>query len=221
MERIEARLARADARPPKPGKDGDKGKDGRSIVRPAVENGRLFLYFSDGTFSDLGQIVGRDGQAADPAQLAALDAAIGAVRHQVEDLRTALAQTRKAGDDVTAALRNAHDRIDAMRPFMASDWMITQDGDLAAILVDGKIKKIGRVVGRDGKDGAAGAAGAPGRDGETKVVGPAEWTPAMLAAARPLLVEEIERAIAAKRAAEPAKLTPARAKLPTRKTPPA
>lgn len=209
MERIEARLRACEARPPKQGEAGKPGDAGRGVVRAAVEaTGHLVLCYSDGTVADLGPIVGKDGAPADPAQLAALEAAVKVLQHQLEDTRTSVAQLRKARDDTAEGLRDALARIEAMRPFVASDWLIDQDGDLLAILASGQKKRIGRVVGRDGKDGQPGIPGAPGKDGAPgQVVPPSEWTAEMVAAAVPKIAD----AVAGELAARQAKAKPERA----------
>ena len=206
MERIEARLRACEARVPKagePGAPGTAGVDGRGLARAAIESsGHLVLFYTDGSFQDLGLIVGRDGAPADVAQLAALDVAVRSLQHQLEDTRATVAQLRKTGDDTAAELGEALQRVEALRPFVASDWVIDQDGDLRAILADGKTRRIGRVVGRDGKDGAPGPAGAAGRDGEPgKAIAPSDWTPDQVAAAVPQIADAVTTELAACKAA--------------------
>lgn len=204
-ERIEARLRACEARLPKQGDPGKPGNDGRGIARAALEaNGHFVVSYTDGTFADLGRVVGQDGAPADVAQLAALEAAVAALQHQLEDTKTSVAQLRKARDDTAEGLRDALARIDALRPFMAADWIIDQDGDLRAILTDGQSKRIGRVVGRDGEPGKPGAPGAPGKDGEIRVIAPADWTPEQIASAVPRIADAVAGELAAReKAAKP------------------
>jgi hypothetical protein len=204
-EAIMARLKALEARAPKagdPGAPGAAGADGRGLARAAIEgNGHLVLFFTDGTFADLGAIVGKDGAPADVAQLAALEAAVKALQHQLEDTRATVAQLRNASDGSAAALQAALERLEALRPFVAADWMIDQDGDLRAILADGQVKRVGRVVGRDGKDGAPGPAGPAGPAGPVTAISPADWTPEQIAAAMPLIADALQAELVARKAA--------------------
>jgi len=46
-----------------PGKDGEDGEDGRGIERTEINaNGELIIYYTDGTFVNLGKVVGEDGK---------------------------------------------------------------------------------------------------------------------------------------------------------------
>lgn len=140
VEPLLARIAALETRQPEKGEPGEKGD------------------------------AGRDGKDAD---MAAITAHVErAVAEQVERAVAALPAPEKGepgekGDPGEKGERGekGDPGADGKDGAGIADLLIDRDDNLVATMTDGRMKSLGRVVGRDGKDGEPGRDGKDGRDG--------------------------------------------------------
>lgn len=156
IRRVEALEAR-----PAPEK-GEAGADGRGIEGAGVNGGVLVLRLTDGTELEAGEVAGApgndgvDGKDADPEAIAETFRPIaeGIVSEAVAAGIASLPPPEKGDKGDQGDPGN-----DGSDGCGIADLLVDRDGSLVATFDDGRMKNLGKIVGKDGENGQ------PGRDG--------------------------------------------------------
>lgn len=140
-----ARIEALEARQPEKGEKGDPGRDG-----------------ADGSPGERGEQgpPGKDAEVTHEMLVEAVKANIEAINKAVTEY---LQQNPPPAGQDGAPGRDGKDGAGV------KSLLIDQEGILVATLEDGRMEKVGHVVGKDGAPGRDGKDGAPGRDGQDGV----------------------------------------------------
>ena len=123
----------------KDGQNGADGKDGIGVAKTEVNAaGELVITYTDGSTTNLGCIVGKDGK----------DGAKG--------------EKGDAGQDG----KDGENGADGKDGVGVAKTEINAAGELVITYTDGNTTNLGRIIGKDGKDGAKGEKGDVGQDGK-------------------------------------------------------